>query len=64
MKQNELIKFNETGSNNKDTFETTMANLCSGLGFTVSDDITLARYNEYRKIIIRKNTPKDKKHGG
>lgn len=36
-------------------FEEIMANLCAALGFEVKDDILLARFNEYNKVIKRKN---------
>lgn len=36
-------------------FEEVMASLISSLGFEVSSDITLARYNEYKKIIKKKH---------
>jgi hypothetical protein len=38
----------------KKTFETVMANLTYHLKFTVPDDITLARYNEYNKMLKAK----------
>lgn len=37
------------------SFEEIMAALCTALGFQVSDDITLARYNHYYKIIKERN---------
>lgn len=40
------------------TFEEVIANLCAGLGFEVKDDITLARFNEYRKIIKQRHAAK------
>jgi hypothetical protein len=54
-KQNELHV--EQEQRGESSFEEIMANLVVGLGFHVNDDITLSRYNEYRKII-------KKKHGG
>lgn len=38
----------------KQSFQTTMASLTYSLKFTVPDDITLARYNEYVKMIKAK----------
>jgi len=35
-------------------FEETIANLITGLGFSVDDNISLARFNEYRKLIKKK----------
>lgn len=35
-------------------FEEIMANLNTGLGFEVKDDLTLSRYNEYKKILKSK----------
>jgi len=59
MKHNELAEFSKARSGAKTSFEEVMANLSFGLGFTVPDSITLARYNEYRKIL----KAKFKKHG-
>lgn len=52
------------GSNQQVTFEILMANLTISLGFTVDDSLTLARYNEYNKIIKKNNEQaKNKKNG-
>ena len=57
MKENELlIMVNDKGE--RSNFEETMATLCANLGFTVPDSVTLARYNEYMKVIKKKNAPK------
>lgn len=32
-----------------------LAELSAGLGFSISDDVTLAMYNEYAKILAKKN---------
>ncbi len=51
------MKFNEinllsAGTDGKgESFEEVMANLTAMLKFVVPDDITLSRYNEYRKVI-------------
>ena len=37
-----------------DTFEVLMAALSFELGMTLQDDITLSRYNEYLKLIEKK----------
>jgi len=53
------------GSNKRPSFEQAMAHLTVALEMQVSDDITLARYNEYQKIIDKKNAAnKNNKHGG
>lgn len=41
-------------------FEEIIANLNVGLGFVVQDNVTLARYNEYKKILKERNKPKHK----
>jgi hypothetical protein len=52
MKANDLEKFNQHIKQNEYiTFDDVMATLILNLGFTVSDDITLARYNHFRKKI-------------
>ena len=54
IKQNELKKL--TGDKKESTgFEQIMAMLSLQLGFTVQDDITLARFNEYQKLIKQKD---------
>jgi len=59
MLQSEVANF-KGESENAITFEELMATLCVQLGFTVPDDITLARYNEYKKIIKKRSEPKGK----
>ena len=57
-KQNELVRMideNKKAAEHKETFETLMAALSFNLGYAVADDITLSRYNEYLKIIEKKN---------
>lgn len=39
-------------------FEEIIANLNVGLGFVVQDNVTLAQYNEYKKILKERNKPK------
>lgn len=58
-----IVKANEQskGSNQQVTFEVLMANLTMSLGFTIDDSLTLARYNEYNKIIKKKNEQTHKK---
>lgn len=70
MKKNELLKMVEESkqaANHKETFESLMAGLAFNLGYSVPDDITLARYNEYLKLIEKKNnalkSQKEKIHG-
>ncbi len=63
MKENELLIFqkqNEEAIENK-SFEQIMGNLIGLLGFHVPDDITLARYNEFRLQIIEKIKAASKK---
>ena len=38
------------------SFDTLLAELSSSLGFVVNEDITLARYNEYNKVILKKKS--------
>ncbi len=64
-KENELDKL--TGNNGKVikskkpvTFEELMASITIDLGFVVSDDITLSRYNEYCKVINAKRKAEEK----
>lgn len=57
MRYKAIVRASEQskGSNRQITFEVLMANLTIALGFTVDDSLTLARYNEYNKIIKKKN---------
>lgn len=55
MKQNELIRNGEGRPSKKFGFEELIANLTMILGFEVNDNVTLARYNEYNKLIAKKN---------
>jgi hypothetical protein len=54
LKQNEMEGFAKDNGDNVKSFEEIMGNLTSLLEFTVPDDITLARFNEYRKFIKEK----------
>lgn len=54
MKQNELLKIGEGQSGKKFGFEELIANLTMVLGFEVNDNVTLVRYNEYNKLIAKK----------
>ena len=55
MKRNELLKMQPKGDARQESFESIIANLTVELGYSIPDDITLARYNEYVKIIERKH---------
>lgn len=59
MKQKEMTNTTNLKGQVK-TFESLMGNLIALLGFEVSADITLARYNEYKKFIKQKYKPKEK----
>jgi hypothetical protein len=39
-----------------------MASLCAALGFHVPDDLKLARYNQYLKLLKDRNKPNPKAH--
>lgn len=55
IKANQMQSYNDTLQDSKPaTFDEIMAMLVMSLGFTVSDDITLARYNHYRKQLEQK----------
>jgi hypothetical protein len=57
-KKNELEKMvaeAKQAAANKPTFESLMAALSFNLTYTVPDDILLSRYNEYLKLIEKKN---------
>jgi len=45
-----------TDSKDNISFDTLLAELSSSLGFVVNEDITLARYNEYNKVILKKKS--------
>ena len=53
MKKNELLELMPRNVKTE-SFEAIMAALTFSLGYTVADDLTLARYNEYLKLIERK----------
>ncbi|HTJ53726.1 MAG TPA: hypothetical protein VL443_29930 [Cyclobacteriaceae bacterium] len=56
MKANEINEMmKDKGEAKRASFEEIMANLSFILGFPVPDDITLCRFNEYKKIIDQKN---------
>lgn len=64
LKKKELENYSKGDKKNKPIgFESLMAALCQGLGREVPDTITLARYDEYMKIIKRKNRPKTTPYG-
>lgn len=63
IKQAEINRYLATGKKQSDDtggFEALMANLIAALGQHIPDDVTLARYNEYRKIIKRKEAAEKK----
>jgi hypothetical protein len=57
MKYNELQRNygEKKGGTKNANFEEVMAGLSMSLGFSVEDTITLSRFNEYKKMINRKN---------
>ena len=55
MKANELRALQNKQNNKIGGFESVIADLIFSLGFEVKDDITLARYNELKKLIKRKH---------
>jgi hypothetical protein len=54
MKANELKEYIKESSGEVTTFEGIMAGLSMSLGFEIKDDITLLRFNEYKKLITKK----------
>lgn len=65
MKKKELERMFEGKESEGETkgFEEVLANLNFALGFTVEDTITLARYNEYQKILKAKQKTIKEAHG-
>lgn len=59
MRTNELVAIEKEAEKKSVSIEQILASISAGLGFEVKDDLTLARYNEYKKIIVAKN----KQHG-
>lgn len=59
MKQNELNNTLSEKEQKPVNLEQLLAHISAGLGYEIKDDITLARYNEYKKILEAKN----KQHG-
>lgn len=60
MKHNELSSgLKEKEKRDHVSLEQLLAHVSAGLGYEIKDDITLARYNEYKKILIAKQ----KQHG-
>lgn len=56
MKANDMESFTDGLKDDAPTtYDEVMATLMLNLGFTVPDDITLARYNEYRRLIKQKS---------
>jgi len=65
MKFNEIQEFQKLDKGGKESsFEELMATLTMSLGFVVADDITLARYNEYHKMLERKSATNKSKVNG
>jgi hypothetical protein len=60
MKLNELAGLMET-EGKPDTFNKVMGRLIALLGQHVPDDITLCRYNEFKKFLKEKHKPKPQK---
>ena len=61
MNRKELAKFkNENAAVDLPTFEQLIANLSIHLPFEIKDDITLIRYNEYKKLIQDKHKKSEK----
>jgi hypothetical protein len=63
MKEQEIARMME-GSvpEQQATFDTVMARLVDALGFQVGDNLTLARFNEYKKIIQERNKHRQLRH--
>jgi hypothetical protein len=56
MKQKEMERFvSVEGFSKRVTYEELMANLNAALGFCVQDNITLAAFNEYQRILKKRN---------
>lgn len=62
MKQKELQRMFQGVESKRDThsFESVMAHLIAALGFNVDENITLARYNEYQKILKERQKAMEK----
>lgn len=55
MRQNEISNQLNEKEQKPVTLEQLLAHVSAGLGYEVKDDITLSRYNEYKKILEAKN---------
>jgi hypothetical protein len=55
MQRNDLELTQDSAPKRKENFESLMAGLSLELGYTVPDEITLARYNEYSKLLERRH---------
>lgn len=53
-KRNEMLRSAAENGGKLPTVEEMIAHISAGIGFEVKDNITLARYNEYKKIIKSK----------
>jgi len=63
MKYKQLMAMaNKTPEGHRTSFEELMANLNVSLGFVIADNVSLARYCEYKKIISKKLEAEKNKH--
>jgi hypothetical protein len=60
LKERELEHLMKGEDNGTVTVESLLAGISAELGFTIPSDITLARYNEYQKIIKQRHAAKRK----
>lgn len=58
LKQKEMQLLTEENKGNRATFEDILAETGYQIGFALKEDITLAQFNGYRKIINKKNSGK------
>jgi len=62
MKKSELIRMSKPGKQDGRTLEEILATVSYAIGFTISEDVTLARFNEYNRI-LRVRAEQEKQHG-
>lgn len=62
-KLKELAKVNEDKPKNAASIEETLATMSAILGFTIPAEVTLARFNEYKRICKKKAEERRPKHG-
>ena len=53
--RNEILSVNEEDKENRVSFDAIISSLSVALKFSVSDDITVSKYCEYRKILTKKS---------